>query len=152
MALQGCRSDIWLLGNKSLFWSLPWPQEVWAWCFSTSCIYGTDISNKTSPNFYCCPLMQELQFCVQVSWLIMITHFKPLISTYYGWFWWIWLRPHAKSAFSTLLLLHRLVLAQSSSFLLLWDWFILCFMDGSILQQFSVFYASHIVHIILKLN
>jgi len=36
LALQGHMSDIYLLENKSLFWSLLSPHEVWAWRFSSS--------------------------------------------------------------------------------------------------------------------
>jgi hypothetical protein len=28
-------------------------------------VYSTDTSNMTFPYFNCCPVMQELQFCVQ---------------------------------------------------------------------------------------
>jgi hypothetical protein len=106
-----------LLDNKSFLWSLLSLHEVWAWSFSTFCIFGTDTSDKTSPNFYCCPLMQELQSCVQgfdLSWPILNCLFQPIMTSSgeSGW-------DHmaAKSAFSTLLLLHRLMSAQSSSFL-----------------------------------
>ena len=97
--------------------------------------------------------MQELQFCVQdfnLSWSPILNPLLWPIMTGSGESGWDHMA--AKLAFLTLLLLHRLVSAQSSSFLycevdLFW-----CFMDGTILQQFIVFYASYIVHIILKLN
>ena len=83
VAQQGRRSNIYLL-DKYLVWSFLSLHEVWAWSFSTSCIFGTDISNKTSPYFYCCPFMQELQFCVQsfdCSWSRILNPLFQLFMT-----------------------------------------------------------------------
>ena len=48
-ALQAHNSDIQSLDNKSLFLSLVSPHEVWAWSFSTLCIYSklSEIISKT---------------------------------------------------------------------------------------------------------